>query len=129
MIFYKNKYTSIQITKELIGIQMSLNATTMAKVYMANIINKKLDDIFSNTDNVIVLPSFVNDGKHYESKKIFKSKYKDFDENSLCIVINYATFDCFKEVADKILNQFDIDEVLIRFGSEIYLYQNEVEYD
>ena len=123
MIFYKNKYTLIQITKELIGIQMPLNAATMAKVNIANIIKEKLDDIFSNFDNVIVLPSFVNEGKRYKGKKLFKSKYKDFDENSLCIVINYVSFDCLKEVAGKILNQFNINEVLIRFGNEINLYK------
>ena len=106
MKLFKDKYKLARITKELVGMQRPTNAPYFAKLAMSKAVGEKLDIVFSGFDNVIVLPAKIKEVNKYDGKKLFQIKYKNFDENSLCVVVKYISLNCLKEVADDILNQF-----------------------
>lgn len=137
--FKKQPNQPMEITKELIGIQFPVNATSFAKVASTRIIGEKLDLLFSDKDPVVVFPSSLRRfddekiaertvGRCYTFCKLFKGKCHDvhhelsFDENSLCIhFTENVSFEFVKQFSKAVSQAMDAGAVLIRDGGRLYL--------
>lgn len=139
-LFKKQSNQPVEITKELIGIQFPINATSLVKVASVRIVGEKLDLLFSDKDTVVVLPSSLREhddkkiaklaeGESFEVGKLFKGKCHDenyeisFDENSLCILFRKDVPIAFmKRFSQAISEALDAGAVLIRDRYHLYLY-------
>jgi len=132
--FSKPKYSEIDVAKEILGVKFPINATTFAKVATAEILRKKLEELFGTPlYSFIVLPNknlnIEKLNKLIANTKcivdnVFKGSFKYdnlmFDNNSitLCFVSDLKNF---YEFASLIAKELNLECVLVYYSKSYQL--------
>ena len=117
------------ITKEILGIYVSINATSLAKVAAAEIVKKRMKELFVK-EYVIVLSDVkdINQIKEilrksnikFEVGNFFKGEWKGFNEKSFSICFRNVSFDKIKDIALEIVKTFK-QEIILKDVYNIFL--------
>lgn len=117
------------ITKDILGIYVPINATSIAKVASAEIVRKKMKELFEK-ENLIVLSNNKNieeiekilEGKNVKFKigKFFKEDWKEFNKKSISIYIEDISFEKIKNLAIEIV-KYSNQKVMLKDTYKIFL--------
>jgi len=130
--FFKISFLNFEIkdiTKEILGIYVPINATTLAKVAAAEIVNKKMKKLFVK-DNVLILSNNkdINQIKeileknniNYKLDTFFKGRWEGFNEKSLSICFENVSFKKIKKIILEIVKTFN-QKAILKSGYHIFL--------
>jgi len=130
--FFKISFLNFEIkdiTKEILGIYVPINAMTLAKAAAAEIVNKKMKKLFVK-DNVLILSNDKDIGQikeileknniSYKLGTFFKGRWEDFNEKPLSICFENVSFRNIKKITLKIVKTFN-QKVILKSGYNIFL--------
>ena len=128
--FFKTfSFSTEDITKDILGISVPINATSIAKVAAAEMVRKKMKESFVK-ENVIVLSNnkdIRKIKKILERKNIkfkignfFNGKWEDFNENSISICVENIPFEKMKNLAIEFVKDFN-QKIILKDTYNIYL--------
>ena len=117
------------ITKDILGIYVPINATSIAKVAAAKMVREKMKKFFEK-ENLIVLSNNKNikeiekilEGKNLKFKigKFFKGDWKEFNKKSISIYIEDISFEKIKNLAIEIV-KYSNQKVMLKDTYKIFL--------
>jgi len=130
--FFKISFFDFEIkdiTKEILGIYVPINATSLAKVVAVEIVKKKMKELFVK-DNVLILSNnkdinqieeiLEKNSISYKIGTFFKGRWKDFNEKSLSICFENVSFKKIKKVTLEIVKAFN-QKVILKSNYNVFL--------
>ena len=120
---------TLKILQKILGIYVPMNAPTLAKVAAAEMVKKKMKELFVK-EYVIVLLNVKNieqikeilikNNIKFEVGNFFKGEWKGFNEKSFSICFENISFNKIKDIALEIIKTFK-QEIILKDVYNIFL--------
>ena len=117
---FSSNFDIKDITKEILGIYVPMNAPTLAKVAAAEMVKKKMKELFVkeyaivlNVKNIDQIKEIlIKNNIKFEVGNFFKGEWKGFNEKSFSICFENISFNKIKDIALEIVKTFKQEMIL-----------------
>lgn len=130
--FFKTSSSNFDIrdiTKEILRVYVPINATSLAKIVAAEIVKKKMKELFV-MENIIILSNikYIDQIKKILRKNnikfkvgnFFKGNWEGFNEKSFSIYFENISFDKIKDITLEIVKTFK-QKVILKDVYNVFL--------